>query len=97
MKKSARCPKCDSPRVGHFRRQLDRSGEYDTAHERMVGTAETGLVFTVEVMTGAMEAYVCTECGYFESYVVSPRSVAFDKLEGFRWVNPETPEEGPYR
>lgn len=98
MKASKQCPKCKSLKIGHLPHQLDRSGKFDMAFPRMVGTVEEqGLVFTKAVKTGLMEAYVCTECGYFESYVVSPESVPFEELEGFRWVNAEPTEEGPYR
>ena len=35
---------------------------------------------------GAVEAYVCTECGYFEEYVVSPADVPWDEMNDFEWV-----------
>lgn len=98
MKESKQCPKCKSLKIGHLPRQLDRSGKFDMAFPRMVGTVgKHGWILSNAEKTGLMEAYVCTECGYFESYVVSPESVPFEELEGFRWVNAEPTEEGPYR
>ena len=46
-------------------------------------------------MLGRLEAYVCTECGYHETYVASPRDVPWEKVSGFAWVNPSN--DGPYR
>jgi len=31
------------------------------------------------------EAYVCTECGYFEEYVKDPGAVPWEKLAPFHW------------
>ncbi len=46
-------------------------------------------------MLGRLEAYVCTECGYHETYVASPREVPWERMAGFAWVNPSN--DGPYR
>jgi predicted nucleic-acid-binding Zn-ribbon protein len=43
------------------------------------------------------ETYVCTECGYQETYVQNLASVAFDRIVGFRWVNEPPPAGGAYR
>jgi len=48
-------------------------------------------------LVGALEAYLCTDCGYFESYVKSVERMDFDKLEGFRWINPGSPDRTPFR
>src|SRR5262245_58245088 len=48
-------------------------------------------------LVGALEAYVCTDCGYFETFVKEPRTVAWEQLVGFSWVNPPPPEGGPFR
>ncbi|MGE0401844.1 MAG: hypothetical protein AB7T06_34395 [Kofleriaceae bacterium] len=48
-------------------------------------------------LVGQLEAYVCTECGYHETYVRDPRSVPWHDLQGFTWVNSEPPEDGPFR
>jgi hypothetical protein len=46
---------------------------------------------------GALEAHLCAECGYFETYVTAPASVPYDELKGFQWVNDPPPEGGAYR
>lgn len=56
--------------------------------------AEVGKVLPV---VGQLEAYVCTACGYHETYVRDPKAVAWDDLQGFTWVNSEPPEDGPFR
>lgn len=48
-------------------------------------------------LLGRLEAYVCTDCGYHETYVASPATVRWDKLVGFAWVNDPGEPEGPYR
>jgi len=44
-----------------------------------------------------LEAYICADCGYFESYVRTPDEVPWNDLVSFRWVNAAPPREGPYR
>jgi hypothetical protein len=94
MKKSKQCPKCNSLKIGYVERLPDRDGDpqgvacYD-------GTPESS--FRTTLVTHEVEGYLCTDCGYVETYVKSPRSVPYEKIPGFRWVNPETLEEGPYR
>jgi hypothetical protein len=46
---------------------------------------------------GRLEAYVCTACGYHETYVADVKKVEFDKLHGFVWINQEPEPEGPFR
>jgi predicted nucleic-acid-binding Zn-ribbon protein len=60
-------------------------------------TVDTGMWKWNELLPlhGFLEAYVCTACGYYESYVKQPETVPWTKLEGFAWVNEA--ETGPYR
>ncbi len=51
----------------------------------------------VTPMIGRLETYVCTECGYHETYVASPATIEWDKLAGFTWVNERPRNIGPYR
>ncbi len=46
---------------------------------------------------GKLEAYVCTECGYHETYVADVKKIQWDKLHGFAWLNPDPPPDGPFR
>ena len=39
----------------------------------------------------------CTECGYYETYVKRPATVRFAEIKGFRYVNPNAVEQGPFR
>ena len=51
----------------------------------------------VRVLMGTLEAFVCADCGYHESYVAEPQSVDWEAMRGFRWVNDPMPDGGPYR
>ena len=97
MKSSHQCPKCGSRRVGHMEHQWD-SGDEGEAAKRPVGRMRWGgKVFGVFEPVGELEAYLCGDCGYFESYVKDPDSVDYDSLVGFRWLNEPPPKDGPYR
>lgn len=52
---------------------------------------------TVIPLLGRLEAYVCTDCGYHETYVTSPAALPWEKLVGFAWVNVPGDPDGPYR
>ena len=97
MKRTERCPKCDSSKicvvdvpsgcevVGFFMHQPVGMA----VEERFLGSSY--------VPVGQLESWVCTECGYLETYVKSPSTVPFEQIAGVRWVDPPAPEEGPYR
>ena len=63
------CPKCDSTDV--FMR---RSGLKWRLAEPRVEIMYPGLVGKHKL--SKYEAYVCTHCGYFETYLLSPRALA---------------------
>lgn len=48
-------------------------------------------------LVGPLEAYVCTECGYYETYVKELDEIEWDKLVGFSWINSKPPQGGPFR
>ena len=98
MKASKQCPKCDSLKVGYLENVLDR-GQAGSAVQATVGHTEPHGNWVIKSFeyVGNLEAFICADCGYFEHYVKSPKEVPYDKLEGFHWLNPEPPEEGPYR
>ncbi|GEM_PF-3259855 len=48
-------------------------------------------------LVGQLEAFVCTECGYHETYVREPKTVPWNDLQGFTWVNPDPVADGPFR
>lgn len=70
---------------------------------RMVGVSKeiigTGALSygKVSPLIGKLEAYVCTECGYHESYVQDPSVVRWSDIVGFAWVNEPAESEGVYR
>lgn len=100
MKASKQCPKCHSLRVGYLEHLWHQdAGQGSTGPKEMpVGVVEEqGIFFTYKSVVGGLEAFLCTECGFFETYIKSPEDVPFDELVGFSWLNPEAPESGPFR
>jgi hypothetical protein len=49
---------------------------------------------SVHHVPGDFEAFICGDCGYFETYLKDP-SALIRQLQGFRWLNTE--QDGPYR
>lgn len=95
MKASKHCPKCESLSIGVID-VPDGAGVCVEIRLQPVGMKER----TDEACyapAGGLEAWVCTECGYYETYVKDPSTVQFDQLVGFRWVYPKPHEDGPYR
>ena len=100
MKASKRCPKCNSLRVGHLEHQWQSDEGHGSAGPKAmpVGVVEeVAFFFKSREAVGQLEAYLCADCGYFETYVRDPASVPYEKLQGFSWLNPESVEAGPYR
>jgi predicted nucleic-acid-binding Zn-ribbon protein len=99
MKASKQCPKCDSLKVGYLEQVLDAVDPGTRGHKpAIVGKTPVETKFfgtTIEGVAdaGELEAYICTACGYYETYVKQPASVPFDKLDGFHWLNAEAKEE----
>jgi len=93
MRTSDKCIKCGSLAIGHLSRLLDDTGERGATF----ATAVLGVDATTRHAAGPLEAYVCTACGYLETYVKDPPSVPFAKLRGFRWVNDPDVRRGPFR
>ena len=84
MKRTRQCPKCNGRRIGYLEGLADQG---DHAHDRRIGKVSVGSVLGLQAFTahGDVEAFVCTECGYFEEYVKEPRAIEWDKMKGFRW------------
>lgn len=97
MKANAQCPKCQSLKIGILENLWDSIGPEKDQKETIGRTRWGGPVFFTQVPRGEVEAYVCTECGYYETYVKDPSSVPFESMVGFRWINEPAPPEGPYR
>jgi predicted nucleic-acid-binding Zn-ribbon protein len=95
MKASKQCPKCDSLRIGYLPTlpDLGRSG----IGQRSIGKELVDSVWASDQLHGTLEAYLCGDCGYFETYIQEVSKVPLEKLEGFRWINAETDGAGPFR
>ena len=99
MKKTKRCPKCDSEKIGYLAQIPDFVDEAGTegvpAAPRALGMVpkqwQEGWVRpatrTQSWPLGELEAYICTSCGFTESYVKEPDQVRFEEIEGFQWVD----------
>lgn len=85
MKQTWQCPKCQSQRVGYLETLPDQRDGQD--RPRSIGSAITSRLgpFGVGSEVGVVEAFVCTECGYFEEYVKDPAAIPWDSVTGFRW------------
>lgn len=93
MRASNKCIKCGSLAVGHVARRHDDNGQWKEGFNTMV----LGVLGSRRVGVGPLEAYVCTECGYVETYVITPGSVDFESIRGFRWVNDPNAQRGGFR
>ena len=97
MKKTGRCPKCESDRIGHLRVVPDLSGDPDGLDPAPTSPQYAGVVVVQRAtpgffgsaerlgLAGELEAYVCTSCGHYETYVKDPEKVPFEKMRGFEW------------
>ena len=95
MKKSKQCPKCQSLRVAYLPTQVD---EGDVYYNRKVARTKKSGFYGVSPGVGELEAYLCADCGYFETYVKEPKKMEWDKLIDLQWVNPPQQDEpGPCR
>jgi hypothetical protein len=108
MKRSKQCPKCASGRIGYIAEQVDADQLTSdgvttqptpraigaSAEQQFTGFFKGGWVYE---LIGRLEAYVCADCGYHETYVKNPDGVPWDRIGGFTWVNPATVDAGPFR
>lgn len=86
MKRTWTCPKCQGTRVGYFE-SLPDAGRSSQSDKRMIGVAfpaQRGFI-SVGRQVGEVEAFICTDCGYFEEYVKAPHTIPWDQVEHFRW------------
>ena len=89
MKATWQCPKCQSRRVGYLKKVHDKSRSGDTG--RKLASQSVGKVLGMRATRpgGDIEAFVCTECGYFEEYVKDPQSIDWERFPDFRWCRRE--------
>lgn len=83
MKKSKQCPKCDSLKVGYLENVMAWGPPF----------YKPGRPFS----RGDLAAFVCGDCGYFETYLTNPKTdlEKLSDIDGFRWLNAD--QNRPYR
>ena len=84
MKNETRCPKCGSLRIG-----------------RLQGVVETNLVIdgpdaglSHPGQDILRDAYICGQCGYYETYVRTEDLALLENYPDFSWLGGQ---EGPFR
>jgi predicted nucleic-acid-binding Zn-ribbon protein len=89
MKRTATCPKCQSTKIGRFDHVADESdATTEPGRRRSLWWQLEGGFWSKTEHRAEVEAYVCTECGYFEEYVKNPGAVSWEKLAPFSWHRP---------
>ena len=98
MKTTRQCPKCKSLKVGYLEAIADHIDTARTQPQHLGAVAhKVNWAMSRVQPVGQLEAYVCAECGFLESYVQAASEVPFDKLPGWVWLNPDAPSNEPYR
>ena len=88
MKRTGTCPKCGGKRIGRFEYVADETDATTQPGKRRCLWWQSAGFFKGENRAD-VEAYACTECGYFEEHVKNPGAVAWEKLKPFSWHRPE--------
>lgn len=89
MRNSKRCPKCGGSKIGHIPTlyDADDTAAADNYRPEAAGLAfEQGWLNVKSKPVGQLEAFVCGDCGFHETYVKAPQSVPFESIHGFRWL-----------
>lgn len=99
MKTTKQCPKCQSLDIGVLDiAALPHGTEVLDFRPQPAGVLKRrSWPMPVFIPVGRLEAWVCTACGYYETYVKEPNAVDFDNLHSFRWASQSPPPSGPYR
>lgn len=90
--RTGQCPKCGGTKIGYLENVLDvKSGNdldfrirVEEFRHLMATSVKKGWL-RKEEHKAMVEAYVCTDCGFFEEYVKAPDKVPWDALPLFRW------------
>lgn len=93
MKRTGRCPKCDATKIGVVKEVRDEDTGPRARH--LASEIWQGHFLSETRPVGQVEAYVCTECGYFEEYLARPEAMEWEKVRGFSWRAKGEP--GPFR
>ena len=98
MKRSKQCPKCGSLRVGRIEHvvTVDEGADGQVQLRPIPVGRFAGRGGDTNVPIGPLEAFLCADCGYYELYLREPRSVPYENIPGFTWLNSLGPS-APYR
>ena len=98
MKNTGVCPKCNSQKIGYLENIIQRT-EAIMESRSLIGhcsaplgieRSELGGFIKVikEGPVGKLEAYICSSCGFYETYIKDPSSIQYETIIGFKWINP---------
>lgn len=96
MKKTGVCPKCKSQEIGYLENVIHRTDTF-VGSQAVIGHSNAplgiersqsgGLIKLIkEGPVGALEAYICTACGFYELYIKNPSDINYDGIVGYRRV-----------
>ena len=98
MKQTGICPKCNSKKIGYLENVIQRTDTVVMSHEVKghcpaplgVTRSESGGFLKVirEGPVGELEAYICSSCGLYETYIKEPSSIPYESIIGFKWISP---------
>ena len=75
MKRSKKCPKCESTNLIENAKVLDR-GTFNMPFAMSVATfRDPGMAVVDEKRTSKVSAWVCAACGFLELYADAPKSL----------------------
>lgn len=74
------CRNCQSKKLGVLASLPDTVGEESSFTDQALGVDQDGQ------RVGKLQAIVCCDCGDIEVFVADPRSIDFESLVGFSWL-----------
>lgn len=100
MKQTGICPKCESQKIGYLENVIQRT-KADIGTQFVIGhcpaplgieKSESGGLIKVikEGPVGKLEAYLCCSCGFYETYIKEPSSIEYERIIGFKLINPSS-------
>ena len=84
MKATGKCPKCQGTKIGRAKSILD--SEHHDVH---LGEGRDGPLWGLigKKHSLKLEAYICTSCGFVETYIKNPEGIKWDAVKNFEWVD----------
>lgn len=97
MKQTGVCPKCNSQKIGYLENVIQRT-EALLDSRSLIGhcpaplgimQSESGGLIKIikEGPVGKLEAYFCSSCGFYETYIKDPAGVQYEEIIGFKWID----------